>query len=145
MRFIKHCYSFLKYSKNRRLSLAAACYSAYYRICILLIPMKYLEKTMGIQGEESGYELGSERMKYAKKIRIVVNGVCNKTLWDSKCLVKALTARRFLKRKKISSTLYLGCRIENEKLIAHAWLRTGSLYVSGGNGTGYSVVTMFKA
>lgn len=56
----------------------------------------------------------------------------------------AYSAASFEKRH-ISSTLYLGCNIENGKMIAHAWLRCGKMYVTGGDGSGYAVVDMFDA
>ena len=30
-------------------------------------------------------------------------------------------------------------------MIAHAWLRCGQIYVTGGDGQGYAVVAKFKA
>lgn len=54
------------------------------------------------------------------------------TLWDSKCLVRALAGMKMLERRKIDSTLYLGtAKDETGSMIAHAWLRSGPYYVSG--------------
>ena len=50
-----------------------------------------------------------------------------------------------VKKKNISSTLYLGVKTENGKMSAHAWLRTGMLYVTGGSGEGYVVVDKYRA
>ncbi len=47
--------------------------------------------------------------------------------------------------KGIQSTLYLGCGYDEGKMVAHAWLRVGKMYVTGGDGTGYSVVDKFCA
>lgn len=82
--------------------------------------------------------------KYVLKVAYAVNRVCNRTRWESKCLVRALTAQRLLRKKKIPSTLYLGCGLDDEgNMIAHAWLRCGRIYVTGGNGDGYAVVDKF--
>ena len=35
--------------------------------------------------------------------------------------------------------------MEAEKMVAHAWLRCGKMYVTGGDGTGYSIVDKFCA
>ena len=45
--------------------------------------------------------------------------------------------------KGIASTIYLGVFKENGKLKAHAWLRCGQLYLTGGNGEGMAVVAKF--
>lgn len=60
-------------------------------------------------------------------------------------MVRAMTARKILLKKGINSTLYLGVGKEDGKMVAHAWLRCGQLYVTGGNGTGYAMVAKFKA
>ena len=40
--------------------------------------------------------------------------------------------------------MYLGVGLdENKKMIAHAWLRCGQLYVTGGDGHEYTTVACF--
>ncbi|MCA5963741.1 lasso peptide biosynthesis B2 protein [Blautia sp. RD014234] len=76
---------------------------------------------------------GCSPVSICKKVSYAVDQVCQKTKWESKCLVRALTAQKLLRRKKIATTLYLGCGLdENGKMIAHAWLRCGKMYVTGG-------------
>jgi hypothetical protein len=54
------------------------------------------------------------------------------TFWESMCLVKAIAGMKMLQRRQIESTLYLGTTRDKEgKLIAHAWLRSGSFFISG--------------
>jgi hypothetical protein len=54
------------------------------------------------------------------------------TFWDSKCLVRAIAAMTMLDRRHIGSTLYLGtAKDTNKKMVAHAWLRSGTFYVTG--------------
>lgn len=136
-------YRFLKYCKHRKLCLAALCCSAYYRLCILLFKPARLHKRWGTQGEESFAEDTLENYRYAYRVSYAVDRICTRTAWESKCLVRALTAQKLLKRKKIHSTLYLGCAVENGRMVAHAWLRVGKLYVTGGNGEGYAVVDKY--
>lgn len=96
--------------------------------------MSKLQKTFGIRDEESPCELDIEDQKCAYRIGMRVEHTCNRTPWQSKCLVKALTASHLLKKRGISHTLYLGVGQNDSKMIAHAWLRSGRLYVTGGNG-----------
>ena len=70
--------------------------------------------------------------KIASHISWVVTLISSKTPWESKCLVQALTAQRMLKSKGISTTIYLGVRKEGNEMKAHAWLRCGEYYVTGG-------------
>ncbi|MEM4997244.1 lasso peptide biosynthesis B2 protein [Priestia sp. SB1] len=54
------------------------------------------------------------------------------TLWESQCLVKAIAGMKMLEKRGIESTLYLGtAKDKNGELVAHAWLRSGSSYISG--------------
>ena len=41
--------------------------------------------------------------------------------------------------------LYLGCAVNEGKMVAHAWLRCGKMYITGGNGSGYAIVDKFYA
>lgn len=51
------------------------------------------------------------------------------------CLQQALAAREMLDRRNIASTLFLGTRRDrNGQLQAHAWLRSGGIDVTGGDG-----------
>ena len=109
-----------------------------------MLPKSWLEKMMGERGAESSLEESTDNMKIAKRIGIHVNRITEHTLWESKCLVRAMTARKLMKEKGIHSTLYLGVGKEEEKMVAHAWIRCGRLYVTGGNGEGYAMVAKFK-
>ena len=55
------------------------------------------------------------------------------------------TARKILKKRGVHTTLYLGVgKKEGEKMIAHAWLRCGSFYVTGGTGEEFAMVAKFS-
>ena len=141
---IAKLYRFIKYNKYWGLTFKALFLSAFYRICILLVKPKKLQKYWGVEGEESAEEDTIEAYRYAYKVSYAVDRVCTRTSWESKCLVRALTAQHILKKKKISSTMYLGCKLEDGQMVAHAWLRVGKMYVTGGRGDGYSIVDKFR-
>lgn len=136
-------YRFLKYCKYKPLCFVAFLYSAYYRVCILLVKPARLQKHWGVRGEESPAEDTMENYRYAYRVSYAVDRICNRTVWESKCLVRALTAQTLLKKKDIHSTLYLGCALEDGKMVAHAWLRCGKMYVTGGDGSNYATVEKF--
>lgn len=136
---------FIKGNHNKYVTIQIWVYAAWYRFCIRFVPIKYLRKHFGIEGEESPKEGRWEDYRYAKLIARHVNQSANNTPWESKCLVRAWTAQSLLKKKNIPTTLYLGVGTEEGRMVAHAWIRTGELYVTGGNGEGYAVVATFRA
>lgn len=136
-------YNFIFSNKTRTLTVKIIIMSAYTRMAILRIPMAKLEKQFGIRGKESPVEECIEHLRSAYWIGDRIERVCDKTIWESKCLVKALIAQKLLTKKGIHTTLYMGVGKESDKMTAHAWLRCGSLYVTGGDGTGNVVVATF--
>lgn len=136
---------FLKHNHNKRITITVWFLAAWYRFRIRFIPMKYLRKSFGIEGEESPEEGTREDYRYARTVAEYVNRSANNTPWESKCLVRALTAQKLLKKKGIPTTMYLGVKREGEKMVAHAWIRTGQLYVTGGNGAEYATVAKYRA
>lgn len=137
---------FLKNNNYKKWTILAYLYSMEFRFKILTVKPDKLKEQWGVRGEESPEDDDKQNYYIARGISRVVNRICNKTKWESKCLVRALTAQRLLKQKGIASTMYLGCGYdENGKMVAHAWLRVGKMYVTGGNGEGYACVDKFRA
>lgn len=99
------------------------------------IPFSKMADSLGLHiGETSAFEY-EDKIKIIKNISQAINITSRYTFWESKCLVKAIAAMKMLERRKIDCTLYLGTsKDENGKLIAHAWLRSGSYYVTGFEG-----------
>ncbi|GBG08891.1 putative stage V sporulation protein S [Paenibacillus agaridevorans] len=87
---------------------------------------------LGAKSEETSLDSDERHVKTLKHIRSAIAVISRNTPWESKCMVQAMAGMQMLERRGISSTLYLGtARDEHGKLIAHAWLRSGSMYVSG--------------
>ena len=115
--------------------------SAYYRFCILHTKFLRIAAKTGVQGVETGHAHVMSEIPY--EIAGVIDSICRRTPWESKCLVRALTAAYMLKRRGFSGTLYMGVKMNDGKMAAHAWLRCGDLFVTGGTGFGYAVTGMF--
>ncbi|MDO5292497.1 MAG: lasso peptide biosynthesis B2 protein [bacterium] len=143
--FGTHLLGFIKYNKHKRLTLNAYLYTFYYRIRIRFGDRTKLEKIMGIKGEESSMEIADEKLYIATTIAYHVNRLTQHMPWKEKCLVRALSVQRLLKKRKIPSTLYLGVGLEDGVMVAHAWLRCGNAYITGGTGEGYATVERFRA
>lgn len=142
---IKSISHFIRYNHKKRLTLAIWLLTAYHRLTILLIKPKKLQKRWGTPLEESPQTDTHEHYAYALRAAKEVIRVSDKTPWESKCLVRALTTQDLLHRKGIESTLYLGVgKDDNGAMIAHAWIRCGELYLTGGDGSQYAVVARFR-
>lgn len=136
---------FIKNNPNKRMTIKAWAYAAMYRMQIKFVESKKMEKNWGVSGEETDKVLKPWQYRYAGMVARHVNRVANNTPWESKCLVRALTARKLLVEKEIPCTLYLGVgKDENGKMVAHAWLRAGEFFVTGGDGSDYATVATFK-
>lgn len=140
---MKRIYRFFRYNKEKKLTVYIYFLTALYRFMILTKEPREYEKYIGEKGKESPKEVPVEDVRRAYRVGRHVCRVSNHTPWESKCLVRALTAGKILADEGISTTLYLGVGKENDKMIAHAWLRCGECYVTGGDGTGYAMVAKF--
>ncbi|WP_281285917.1 lasso peptide biosynthesis B2 protein [Paenibacillus sinopodophylli] len=106
-------------------------YLAWARL-LMLRPFSKIAPLLGAKTEETTLHAGKEDLRELKRISQAVSIVSRYTFWDSKCLVKAIAGSKMLERRKLDSTLYLGTAKDEEgKLIAHAWLRSGPLFITG--------------
>lgn len=136
--------SFFLDNKFKKMTIMSYIYSAFYRFQIKYIKPKRLKKYWGSEGVESADDESRDNYLFAAHVSQTVMRICNKTSWESKCLVRALTARRILAGQGIPSTMYLGVRNKDGKMEAHAWLRVGKMIVTGGDVCeGFTVVDKF--
>lgn len=145
LKFYKILNSFLKVEFSLKLmSIEALLLSALYRFLILNIKFKKMHKYLGEKGKELSFDGDVEGYKIAKKISLVVNKVADVTPWESKCLVRAMTAQNMMKRRGYKTTLYLGVGKDNEGMNAHSWVRYGGVFITGGNGEHFAKVAIFS-
>lgn len=141
---IKLVFNFMFKNHEKFMTIQAVIVSAYYFHCIKKSPMKKLETKFGERGKESADTESVENLKIAMHVSDRVARTTNKAPWEMKCLCRAWTAQYLLKSRNIHTTMYLGVGLdENKKMIAHAWLRCGQLYVTGGDGHEYTTVACF--
>ena len=117
--------SFLFDNKEKTVTIQAYIYSFYYRFIVKHTSTKKLEERLGKRGEETPFEESREKISMVKLYAF------------------HMTLRRFLIKKHIPCTIYLGVTTQEGKLEAHAWLRCGNLWASGGSGDGYTTVAKF--
>ena len=137
--------TFFRDNHNKMTSIEAFVWSGFFQFALHHVSMKKLQPMFGHEGEETEIKsLSDSDSKEAHRISYVINHVCSHTPWESKCLVRALTAQRMLKKRGMMSTMYLGLAMENEQMVAHAWIRCGDFYLTGGLGTKYTIVSRFR-
>ncbi len=108
----------------------------FTRLAINTLSFKRLARYFGPQKVETPADAPPEQLAAARRIAWAISRVSPYTPWKSNCFPQALTAKILLRWRGIPSTLYLGAAFaeDKSKLEAHAWLRCGPLYVTGGKG-----------
>lgn len=122
---------FLLDSRTSQLLIETFVYLAWARF-LLLFPFKRVAPSLGTHMEETTNIPIKINRKILIHIHDAIQIMSKHTWWDSKCLVRAIAGMKMLERRGIESTLYLGIAKDNSgKTIAHAWLRSGSYFVTG--------------
>ena len=108
-------------------------------------PFSKVAPILGQPWGETSYNSSELYMKQLKTISQAIQIMSRYTFWESECLVKSIAGMKMLERRKIESTIYLGIsKDENNKLIAHAWLRSGPFILTGAKEMGkFTVVNKF--
>nr|WP_246628262.1 lasso peptide biosynthesis B2 protein [Paenibacillus oenotherae] len=129
----------------RRLVLESFIYLAWARI-LKAMPFARVAPSLGKQLEETTYARDKTNERLLHQVSRAVHLASRHTWWESKCLVMAIAAMKMLERRRIGSTLYLGTAKDavTGRMVAHAWLRSGVLYLTGADEMSkYTVVATF--
>lgn len=95
-------------------------------------PFSKTVHTLGTPMSETSFNTNLLQNVQLNRISFAIHVMSRYTFWESQCFVKAIAGMKMLERRKIESTLYLGtAKDESGQLIAHAWLRSGSFFISG--------------
>ncbi len=133
-RWLRGVRSFLRLpAPDQWLFLQATAWLGLSRLAIDAIPFARLTRHLGPEGRESASGLPARHLAEVRRIAWAVRTASRYTPWKSNCFPSAIAAKRLLERRGIASTLYLGAAFKaRSELEAHAWLRAGSFYVTGG-------------
>ena len=136
---------FISFDLKTKLLFMEAYFYLGWAYILLKRPFKNVVPILGIEKHETVVKDDIEQLPIIKKVSNAIQIMSRYTLWDSKCLVKAVASMKMLERRKIDSTLYLGtARNDAGKMVAHAWLRSGTFLVSGIEGMKkFTVVSYF--
>jgi hypothetical protein len=117
---------------ERNLFLLSFLQTVIISFLLVVIPRRYVLKRIGVLGIESSLDGSEEIWKAVAPIAKAIRRTVRYSPWRVTCFAKAISAKRLLKRKGVSSTLYVGVAKDGlNKVVAHAWLRCGSVIVTG--------------
>jgi transglutaminase-like putative cysteine protease len=122
-------------SSRRRLLWEALASLAIARMVMACVPFRRIAAWLGTAGAESPATVTPEETRTAEAVGWAVRVLGGRVPWDGRCLAQALAATSMLRRRGLEGTVSFGvCEGESATFDAHAWLRVGSLILTGGPG-----------
>ncbi|MBT2289672.1 lasso peptide biosynthesis B2 protein [Paenibacillus albidus] len=111
----------------------------------LLFPFARTAPQLGLKSLETAEVTRDSDLPRIQQITRAIRIISRYTPWKSTCMVRAVAGLKMLEKRGIECTLYLGvAKDKHGKMVAHAWLRSGSCYVSGDDAMqGFVVVEKF--
>jgi Transglutaminase-like superfamily len=131
---------------HRGMLVEAQALLAAARLVIVLVPFRFYASHLGVHMAESATdELDAARQATLRRIAWAIGAISRRAPWRCLCLEQALAAKMMLRVRRLPNTLYLGVAPNlGGRAEAHAWLRSGVFYVTGGDGRDrYAVVSTF--
>jgi hypothetical protein len=132
-------------TRRKKAIVEATIWLALARFAVVALPFRWVCRVFGREGDQTPLRDNPIHEWRISVVRWTVYAVASKVPWTSKCLDQAIAAKFMLSRRGIPTTLYFGVKTEeNGGLSAHAWLRSGTIDVVGGETrAAYTVVHSF--
>ncbi|TRZ90242.1 lasso peptide biosynthesis B2 protein [bacterium] len=135
--------------QERALLLSAFFWLGVMRLALWLLPFHRVAARLGLTQIKTFNTQPNAHGAEAARVGWAIKSTAARTPWPSTCLVQALAGMILLRRRKIAAALYLGvAKDENapEHITAHAWLRSGDLFLTGESGREhYKAVAIFSS
>jgi len=114
---------------QRRLIAEAVAALAVAALMIALFPFRRVAAhARRLEGEPAGR---AEQLRAIGEVRWAVLAVARRVPWRAKCLEQGFAAQWMLRRRAVPAVLHYGVARKDGGLIAHAWVRAGSVDVVG--------------
>lgn len=120
--------------RERALYLEAFVFLSRAKLQLVFLPFRRLAPAFGEPQTETPTDISPTERKIAVDVSWAVQAVARHLPLGFVCLPQAMAAQRMLRRRGISSTLYLGVapdRATPDAIQAHAWLRAGDKILTG--------------
>lgn len=103
------------------------------RLWVRSLSFASLAPRLGVADLETAAASPSGREPALRSVAWATAAAARRVPWRAQCLEQAIAAQRMLRRRGLASTLYFGIARDAERELApHAWLRSGSVCVTGG-------------
>ncbi|HYU25950.1 MAG TPA: lasso peptide biosynthesis B2 protein [Thermoanaerobaculia bacterium] len=117
------------------------------RLAVALLSFPSLKRRLGQHMAESPREDDPSHRELLRRIRWSLGAISRRVPWRCMCLERSIAGKMMLRSRRVPNTLYLGVARSAERssaICAHAWLRSGAISVTGGDGSGhYAIVSTF--
>lgn len=117
------------------------------RVSVALLPFPFLKRRLGQHMAESPRDDDPSHRELLRRVRWSLGAVSRRAPWRCMCLERSIAGKMMLRSRRIPNTLYLGIARDaggRGPIHAHAWLRSGAISVTGGDGSGhYAIVSKF--
>ena len=122
-------------SAQRVLALEAAAWLTLARVLVWHAPMRYWRRHVEAAGRGSD---GAGRQPLGRTVGRMVRRVARRLPFKASCLPQAMAAQWMLRRRGVSSRLWIGARraAPGQPLDYHAWLTVDGESVIGGRSAG---------
>jgi hypothetical protein len=117
------------------------------RLTLVFIPFRKIAPKLGKNITEQLPFPTAEKVIYGQQdISIAIKRASLRSPWRTACFEQALAAKIMLKNRRIVSVIYFGVQKKKDVLLAHAWLESGGMIVTGGKDISpFSVIAGFKS
>ena len=117
---------------NRALLLEAALLVSLAELAVHLLPFRCLMHLARLPQTQAALTSEPDDPAPVHRVRWAVSRAAEHLPWRCRCLAQAVTAHVMLTRRGAATALYIGVRLEGQGVLSsHAWLRCGSIYVTG--------------
>ena len=138
--------SFRRHSwTDRVLFVEAVCCLGAARLVVVLLPFRVFSRYLGAAMAESPEDGHSSSLAVLRRVAWSIAAASRRAPWRCLCLEQGIAGKMMLRVRGVPNTLYLGvARGNGAGMTAHAWLRSGAVYLTGGAGhTQYTIVSKF--
>jgi hypothetical protein len=116
------------------------------RLALWGASFRRLARYLGAEGQETPEQVYDPAAS-CRLVALAVDAASRHAPWEGRCFAQALAATAMLRRRHLACTTYFGvARDERQQLKAHAWVRCGRQFVTGGAGRErFAVVANFAS
>lgn len=129
-------------ARERRILLGSVWRIARARLETRFVPFRRIAGALEMPPDSERGDSPADSIGHAAAVKWSTQILSSKLPWCGNCLAQAVAAKRYLNRRGIPSTLYLGVTTEpgSRELAAHAWLESGGQILTGESTMDYKVI-----